>query len=369
MTQEEIRRFRERLLKWYRTVKRDLPWRKTRDPYRILVSEIMLQQTKAETVVPYYERFLNHFPDPQSLAESTTEDVLKLWQGLGYYRRARYLQDAARTVLRVHDGEIPTDVRELRKLPGVGEYTAAAVASIAFRTPVAVVDGNVTRVLARVFKLTSPSGSRTLKNEVQELATQLLAPEAPGDFNQAMMELGATVCTPKSPKCSECPVQSFCQAAQDGQPEAYPVSPARHSVPQVHVAVGLIWGDGRLLLSKRFDDVMLGGLWELPGGKIEPGETPAECVKREIQEELGVEVAVGEQVATVRHAYSHFRVVLECFRCEVRSGEPRAIGCADLAWVKPDDLANYPLPTATVKILKAVGLAPARNETGEDQTG
>ncbi len=364
MTEQDIRQFRERLLNWYRTARRNFPWRRTRDPYRILVSEIMLQQTQAETVVPYYKRFLERFPDLETLAESPAEDVLKLWQGLGYYRRARYLREAARTVLRAHDGAIPTSARELQMLPGVGEYTAAAVASIVFQEPVAVVDGNVTRVLSRVFQLTAPVGSSSLKNQLRRFANQLLSPEKPGDFNQAIMELGATVCTPRSPECARCPIHPFCQAAQNGEPESYPVPRTRPPVPVVHAAVGLVWQDDKLLLTKRFASAMLGGLWELPGGKIEPGETATECIQRELAEELGVQVSVQEHVATVRHAYSHFRVVLESFRCELSSGKPRAIGCDDLVWVHPDELDNYPLPGATVKILRAAGLV----QKGDAQT-
>ena len=369
MTQDFLQDFRKRLLHWYRANKRDLPWRKTRDPYRILVSEIMLQQTRAETVVPYYERFLSRFPDPQSLATTETAEVLKQWQGLGYYRRARYLQDAARAILRVHDGQVPRSADLLQRLPGVGAYTAAAVASIAYQEPVAVVDGNVTRVLARVFRLSSPVGSAALKRAVRELAEQVLDSENPGDFNQAMMELGATICTPQSPSCGKCPVLSLCQAASANQQEQFPVPGERKPVPEVEVAIGLVWRGEQLLLSKRFDDAMLGGMWELPGGKIEPGETPAQCVERELAEEVGLRVTAQKPVTTVRHAYSHFRVILHAFKCQLVAGEAKPVGCADVAWVRSDELGNYPVPTATVKVFEAVGILPQRKAAPRSQPG
>ena len=350
--------FRRRLVAWFRAGHRAMPWRETRDPYAIWVSETMLQQTRVETADGYFRRFMAAFPTATALADAPLDDVLKRWEGLGYYARARNLKRAAEIVARDHGGTVPGTYDAFRALPGVGPYTAAAVLSIAHDRPHAVLDGNVTRVLARVFAVDEVAKQPRVQKRLQAIADALLPIEAPGDFNQGIMELGATVCTPRAPSCPVCPLESVCAARAEGRPEAYPVVAAKAPVPHVEVAVALLRNDaGRLLVQQRPESAMLGGLWELPGGKIEPGETAAAACAREIREELGVEASVGACVAVVGHVYSHLRVTLRAFECRIVSGVPAS--ALALRWASDDDLATLAIPRATHKVFEAMRAARA----------
>lgn len=345
--------FAERLLDWFAACARDLPWRHERTPYRVWVAEVMLQQTRAETVIPYYARFLERFPDVQALAGASLEDVLKAWEGLGYYARARNLHAAAREIVGRYHGRFPTTFRELITLPGFGRYTAGAVASIAFGEDVPAVDGNARRVLCRVFGIAGGQGRSALQRELEGLASELLPRGQAGRFNEALMELGALVCTPRAPRCRECPFQATCWAWTTGDPESLPVRRRRKVLPHYDVAAAVIMdADARILVTQRPTDDMLGGLWEFPGGKCEPGETLAECLVREIREELDVEVEVGEPLAVIRHAYTHFRITLHAFRCRIVRGEPRCLDCAALRWVSPQQLSELPMSVADRRIAR-----------------
>ncbi len=227
---------RQKLLGWYDEAARDLPWRQTRDPYAIWVSEVMLQQTRVETVIPYYERFLASFPTPRDLAEADEDTVLSHWSGLGYYRRARLLHAGVREVVAQYGGQVPEDAEARRALPGVGRYTAGAIGSIAFDKEEPIVDGNVTRVLARLFRIGTPVGSAVTSKRIWEEAARLVPGVRPGAFNQALMELGATVCTPKQPSCESCPVADYCEARAHGEVDALPVPRPRKSPIQVKLA-------------------------------------------------------------------------------------------------------------------------------------
>ncbi len=343
-----------RLLDWYRRSHRDLPWRRTRDPYRIWVSEVMLQQTQVATVIPYYARFLERFPDIESLARAPLDEVLKRWEGLGYYARARNLHAAARRVVSEHGGAVPREPAVFRSLPGVGDYIAAAVPSIAFDAPLAVVDGNVKRVVARLVALAEsvdrPAGTRA----VRENAQRLLDRSHPGDFNQAMMELGAVVCRPASPLCGACPVAASCRALSLGDPAAFPVRDARRAVPTQHIAVGVVSRDGRVLITRRREDAMLGGLWEFPGGKIEDGESAQAACAREIKEEVDLDVDVGDRLTRVRHAYSHLRVEIDVFRCRYTGGKVALRGPTEYRWILPEETAEYAFPRANHKFLEVL---------------
>jgi len=355
MVSEPLRQqIQNRLLAWSHAHRRHLPWRGERDPYRVWVSEVMLQQTQVEAVIPYYHRFLARFPTLRSLAEADLDEVLKVWEGLGYYARARNLHRAARRVMEHHGGQLPADREALLALPGIGPYTVGAVLSLAFGQDAAVLDGNVRRVLSRLFAIDGDPRSAATRQQLWNLAKALLPLGQAGPFNQALMDLGATVCTPRAPYCADCPLSEGCQGYQGGDPERYPARVQRRPLPHHDVAAGVIWRSDQLLISKRHTDDLLGGLWELPGGTRESGETLEECLVREIREELGIEIAVGELIMSVRHAYTHFRVTIHVFHCCYLSGEPQALGCADWRWVRPDELDDFAFPAADRRIIAAL---------------
>lgn len=342
---------RRALLAWYAAHARDLPWRRTSDPYRIWLSEIMLQQTRVGQGLPYYERFVNAFPSVEALARAGEDEVLKLWEGLGYYTRARNLHKTARTIVEKHGGAFPENAELLQLLPGVGRYTAGAIASVAFGEPVPVLDGNVKRVITRLFDLDACIDEAQTEQDLWRIAESLVSPSRPGDFNQAMMELGARLCTPRKPACEECPVAKWCQARAAGTQLKRPVRKPRKKPPHHEIVVAAIRRDGRYLLGKRPPDGLLGGLWELPGGKLNPGETHQQALARECRQELGVEVAPGGLIATVNHAYTHFRVTLNVYRCKLKEGAPEPRTHTELRWVAPDEFPGYAFPKANHKFL------------------
>jgi A/G-specific adenine glycosylase len=342
---------RNALLSWYETHRRRLPWRENADPYRIWVSEVMLQQTQVATVIPYYHRFVAAFPDVHRLARARQQEVLKLWEGLGYYARARNLHRAAGEVDRVYGGRIPESFAELRKLPGVGDYIAAAVLSIAFQRPYAVLDGNVKRVLARLQALDLPVDQPAAQRRFRALAQELLDTRRPGEFNQAVMELGALVCTPRRPDCGGCPLMAACSAFQTGRVAEYPKRRQPRAVPLHHIAVGVVRRGDRLLITRRKSEGLLGGLWEFPGGKLKPGESAAEACVREILEEVNLQVQVLGRLTRVRHAYTHFRICMDVFTCRFMAGEVRLNGPADYRWVRPNEIDAYPFPRANRKFI------------------
>ena len=347
--------FAGQLLDWFARHARDLPWRRERTSYRVWVAEVMLQQTRAETVVPYYERFLSRFPTVEALAGVPLEDVLKVWEGLGYYARARNLHAAARQVVAERGGRLPDTFAGLVALPGVGRYIGGAVASIAFGRDVAAVDGNARRVLCRAFGIREDVTRSGVQRKLEALANDLIPPGRAGAFNEALMELGATTCMPRSPRCDHCPLAGLCVAYAEGDPEALPVRRPRKPVPHYDVAAAVtVRADGRLLVAQRNIDDMLGGLWEFPGGKREEGETLAECLVREMREELDVEVGVGELLIVVEHAYTHFRITLHAFRCRLVAGEPRCLDCAAFHWATRAELEPLPMSVVDRKVAQAL---------------
>lgn len=355
LTPDVYAAFRQRLLTWFTGARRAMPWRETDDPYRIWLSEVMLQQTRVDQAQPYYERFVAAFPTVEALADADLDDVLRCWEGLGYYARARNLHRAARRVVDVYGGRVPDDYDAIRTLPGVGPYTAAAVLSIAYGRPHAVLDGNVARVLARVFTIEEDVQATRTRRTLQALANDLLAPEQPGPFNEAVMELGATVCTPAGPACPDCPLQAVCGAFAGGDPEAFPVTRKKAPVPHYDIAVGLLFNDaGELLIQRRPDEGLLGGLWEFPGGKREEAEDLADTCRRELQEELGIEVAVDGLFHRLAHAYTHFKITLHAFRCRLLRGEPASTAGLPLRWVPVDALDDYAFPRANRRLIEAL---------------
>ncbi len=335
--------FTTHLLDWYAGHARVLPWRGHPDPYAVWVSEIMLQQTRVETVIPYFERWMARFPTIAALAEADQQEVLVAWEGLGYYSRARNLQRAARMVMAEYAGSLPADPRDLRRLPGIGRYSAAAIASIAFGADEAALDGNIRRVLARLFNVSEPARSPQGESKLWELACHYLPSGRAGDYTQALMDLGASICLPRRPHCPGCPLKRNCKAYRLGVQEQRPVLPVRPAVPHYIVAAAVIRRNGRLLIARRPASGLLGGLWEFPGGKLQEGEDLPACLRREICEELGVEIEVGAPLGVYRHAYTHFSVTLHAFACKMLKGDPRPLQSSALRWATPAELPSYPM--------------------------
>jgi len=311
----------------------------------------MAQQTRIDTVREYYERFVDAFPDVRSLAAAELDAVLKLWEGLGYYARARNLHRAAGQVLARHGGTLPSEPDHLRALPGIGRYTAGAIASLAFGRPVPAVDGNARRVLARLFDI-----ERATPSALDEAAWRLIspAPESAAQINQALMDLGASVCTPAGPDCTACPLRDHCLAVARGTVAERPPPGKRRNIPHYDIAVGVVWRDGRVLVARRPESGLLGGLWEFPGGKIEPGETARQAVVRELWEEMRIAVEVGDPIARVKHAYSHFRITLHAYHATHTAGEPQPQAATAWLWAEPEDLAGLAFPAANLRILEVL---------------
>jgi A/G-specific adenine glycosylase len=342
--------FAPALLAWYDRTGTALPWRGVHDPYRVWLSEIMLQQTQIETVKPYYERFLAAYPTVEALAAAPLDDVLKLWEGLGYYSRARNLHRAAQQIAA---GGFPQTVDGLLELSGVGRYTAGAIASIAFGARAPVLDGNVIRVFARLLDLPDDVTQEATKAKLWQVAERWLPPERAGDYNQALMDLGRLICKPRAPLCAECPIWDSCAAFTHRTQAERPVKAAKATTPHYDVAAGIIWNErAEILIAQRPLDGLLGGLWEFPGGKQEPGETLPECLKRELREELAIEVEVGDLFTRVRHGFTHFKITLHAFTCQHTSGEPQRIGVRDYAWVTPDQFDAYSFGKADREVIR-----------------
>jgi A/G-specific adenine glycosylase len=331
------------LLDWYEQHARNLPWRNSPNPYIVLVSEIMLQQTRVETVIPYFTRWMERFPTIEILANSSQQEVLKVWEGLGYYSRARNLHCAARSIMVDHHGELPQDMQKLRSLPGIGRYSAGAIGSIAFGFDEPALDGNIRRVLARVFDVRLPVRSRLGEQRLWELVTTNLPCGRASQYNQALMDLGAMVCTPRAPNCLECPLKELCEAVRLGVQSERPVIEAKPRIPHYTVAAAVMRRNGQVLIAQRPVDGLLGGMWEFPGGKLKIGEDLETALKREICEELGVEVRVGEPLGVYQHAFTHFRITLHAFYCDLIDGQLQRKEHSDLCWVEPALLSNYPM--------------------------
>ncbi|MGG6297378.1 A/G-specific adenine glycosylase [Leptolyngbya sp. AN02str] len=348
-----VAELRDRLLQWYAKQGRDLPWRRNQNPYHIWISEIMLQQTQVKTVIPYYERWLQAFPTVEALAAASQEQVLKQWEGLGYYARARNLHKAAQAIAHQHNGQFPTQFEAAIALPGIGRTTAGGILSAAFNQPVPILDGNVKRVLARLTALQKPP-NRSLE-WLWQCSTTLLDPVHSRDFNQALMDLGATLCTPRHPNCGHCPWSAHCRAYALTMQNDLPVSETRSPIPHKVIGVAVIWNDSQqILIDRRRQEGLLGGLWEFPGGKVEPNETIEHCIRREIQEELGIEIEVGDRLTVVDHTYSHFRVTLNVHHCHHVSGIPQPLECDEVRWVTLNELDQYPFPKANIHIIEAL---------------
>jgi len=340
--------FSKKLLKWYATHHRKLPWRETHDPYKIWISEVMLQQTTVPAVVPYYEKWLVEFPDVQSLSAAPLQRVLKAWQGLGYYQRAKNLHRAATLIVNEHGGKIPEDYETLMKLPGFGPYTTAAVLSIAYEKPFPVIDANVRRVWMRIMGRRKKSTPKEDKDIIKFMKPFLPMTEM-GTFNQAVMELGSLVCKPATPLCFLCPVQEFCEAFSLGEQEIIP-RPQRRSYRKIEAVIAVMQKQGKYLIQKRPPTGLLSDLWEFPGGKKQTGETLEQALRREIREELGAEIDAIELLTAVKHAYTQFQVKLYAFQCSLKT-DP-SLSKDGHRWVSLRGLKKYPFPSGSAKIIQ-----------------
>jgi len=353
MTHDQIIKLSIRaLLNWYEKNKRELPWRQTRDPYKIWLSEVMLQQTQVKTVIPYYRRWLEKLPAIQDLAAASEHKVLKLWEGLGYYNRCHNFQKAARLVCEEHNGKVPHQPDLFLKLPGVGPYILSAVMSIAFERALPVVDGNVLRVVTRYIESWDDISKSATRKKIYRMLLNLIPEHNPGDFNQAVMELGALVCTPKNPTCPSCPLKKTCQAKQKESVGSLPVRTIKNKIPLHRVALAVVLKNNKFLIQKRPTTGHLAGMWEFPGGKIKPGETAEQAVNRECLEELDVSVKIIQKLKKVKHAYTHFKIELNIFICRHPSSTVRARQGQPIRWIGLDEMNQYPFPAANYKFFK-----------------
>ncbi|CAK22589.1 8-oxo-dGTP diphosphatase MutT [Synechococcus sp. CS-197] len=363
------------LLSWWQAHGRrdpqQKPWMVTADqtwprpdevlsPYGIWIAEVMLQQTQLQVVLPYWTRWMERFPRFEDLAEAEEQAVLLSWQGLGYYSRARRLKVAAGVLMAMGAGGAeprgwPSDLEPWLALPGIGRSTAGGILSSAFNSPLAILDGNVRRVLARLQAHPTPPMRAQAQFWLWSEALIAAAPGRARDCNQALMDLGATLCTPRNPSCPRCPWRDHCAAYAAGTPEAYPVTDAPRSLPFSVIGVGVVLNQaGEVLIDQRLNEGLLGGLWEFPGGKQEPGEAITDTIARELQEELAIDVAVDQELITVDHAYSHKKLRFIVHLCRWLSGEPQPLASQQVRWVKPEELGNFPFPAANARIIEAL---------------
>ena len=332
----------KKLLGWYRHNARALPWRINCDPYCILVSEFMLQQTRVETVIPYFQRWMKQFPNVHVLANAQEREVLKVWQGLGYYHRAINLHRTAK-IIHIQHTSFPNTVLALKTLPGVGEYIARAVASIAFHVDTPAVDANAKRVLARLFNIEMPLNTKQSDREFFQLAQGLLPNGKAAEFNQALMDFGSLVCTSKSPRCTTCFLNKECIAFTQGVQNSRPIKKNRNAIPHYQVVAAVILHHRKVLIDQRREDGLLPNLWEFPGGKGEEGESMLAALQREIMEELGCEIKIQEQLGQYKHAYTHYKVTVQAYFCECTNQQPKPLQAREIKWVTIEALPEYPM--------------------------
>ncbi len=339
--------FAKNLIAWYLKNKRDLPWRRTNDPYKIWISEIMLQQTTVNTVLGFYERWITTFPTVHDLAKAPLQTVLKQWQGLGYYNRARNLHKTANILVDQHQGIHPRDPPVIRSLPGFGPYTTGSVLSIAYDIPLTIIDANVRRVVMRLLAL--PGVADTKQDlKINEFLLKVLPRRRVGDFNQGLMELGALVCRHKEPLCILCPLTKYCHAYSQGKQEIIPQT-KKKIIQEIHAVIAIIKKGNKYFIQKRPSQGLLADLWEFPGGKIEAGENAAQALVRELKEELGVELESSKHLFNVKHFYTQFKVNLSVFACSLNKN-PQAD--ATHQWISPHDFSKYPMPSGSAKIIE-----------------
>ncbi len=343
------------LIPWFRTFARAMPWRKNRTPYRVWISEIMLQQTRVSTVIPFFERWMQRFPDVEKLANAELEEVLKTWEGLGYYSRARMIHQTARQIVTEYQGVFPQDENDLKHLAGIGDYTAAAIVAFAYRKPAIAVDGNIARVVSRWLMVPVSYTDRNAPASYRMILQSLLDPESTPDAVEALMELGATVCLPGVPNCEQCPLMGTCKAHENKKVDEFPPPRRKVDAPLIDIAIGILVEQDRILMGLRKKDGFLGGLWELPGGKLEADETPELAVVREYREETGLDVIVEKGLKPIRHAFTHFRIRLHPFVVKTAGGTLTPHSAEKISWIDRNKIKQIPLPKATKLVLRDYG--------------
>ncbi|MBY0586650.1 A/G-specific adenine glycosylase [bacterium] len=345
----DVSALRRALLRWYRRHGRSLPWRETRDPYRVWVSEIMLQQTTVATVLGYYERFLERFPTISDLARGDEQEVLHLWQGLGYYRRARHLHRAAQFLARTNGGKFPTHLAEIEKLPGFGKYTARAVACFALHQSVPIIEANTRRLWCRVAGAEGDPTRGRLEAELWEMSAALAPKKGAWDFQQAAMDLGAMICTPRSPSCSICPLADHCEAHRLGKEEDLPQLPAKRSKVDIEHASVVLWNKrGEVLIRQRPPDGTWAGLWEFPLAELAENETPRDGIQRTVGQQVFASLRWTGRSHLVRHAIMHYRVKLTCLEATVGR---QSVELPSSEWRTVDRLRSLPWSTPQRKLL------------------
>jgi A/G-specific adenine glycosylase len=347
-------RLRQKLLKWYDANLRDLPWRDSHDAYAIWVSEVMLQQTQVQTVIPFFRNFLKSFPTIQALADANSQELLHAWAGLGYYSRVRCLQKAAQEIVKKHGGRFPETYCDLLALPGIGRYTAGAILSIAFNKPHSVVDGNVTRVVSRLFLLTEDSRTSKFKKILWNLAGQLLSRNSPGNFNQALMELGATICSPRSPTCLLCPWNTECLARREGLEEQLPRKTGRSESVESQQAVAVVGHRGRYLIVKRKGARVLRDFWEFPGCEFKQAEDLKRSLASRIRRDLGLKICLKDRLVTVKHVITKHRITVQAFLAELSPSQPTLKKNRNIRWVRLSEVDRYPFGSASMRILRVL---------------
>jgi len=347
-TPSDKRNVQHRLLQWFRKQGRDLPWRRTRNPFRIWISEIMLQQTQVDTVIPYYQRFLKVFPTVEVLAKADLSRVLKIWEGLGYYSRARHLHQAAKRIVDQFNGRIPDRLNDLLSLPGIGRYTAGAILSIAHNKEAPILDGNVKRVLSRLHAVATILGETKTEKLLWTLSESLIPRGHAGSFNEALMDLGATVCTPKRPSCSLCPLRNLCRAKAIGNPERYPTKAKKRKIPHVNGVSAVIVKDGKVLLHQRPPRGFSGGLWEFPNWRVQGEKNRSRRLAKWIKEERNLGVAVKGRIGIFEQTYSHFKLTLHVYHCQALCGEGSG------RWVGIRSLNRFPMSRIHRRIAYAI---------------
>jgi len=348
-------RLSQALLAWYRKKSRKgLPWRETRDPYRVWISEAMLQQTQVATVIPYYRRFLSRFPTVQTLSRAAVTDVLESWSGLGYYSRAKNLHACAQTIVREHAGRLPDEVDSLMKLPGIGRTTAGAIASIAYDRPAPVLDGNVQRVFSRYFGIQEDPRQPAVQRRLWELAERLVPGKSPGDFNQALMDLGATVCTPRQPRCALCPLSRGCRARRNGWQEEIPPPRAAAQRKKIRYLCAILEKNGAVLIVRRPLSGLLPGLWEFPGGEKKPGELPSDGIHRLIAERLGIRAEAAVPCAALTQILSHRELKIQAFRVRWNGGRLKPSWYIQTKWAPKKELLRVPFTAGMSKLARSL---------------
>lgn len=352
----DIPRFQEDLLAWFERRQRQLPWRENRDPYRVWVSEIMLQQTRVDTVIPYYNRFMERFPSLADLAEADLEDVYKLWEGLGYYSRARNLHCAVQEVKEIYGGIVPDCPEEIHKLKGVGPYTAGAILSIAYGLPEPAVDGNVMRVLSRIFLIREDIGKAKSRKLFEDLVRKIISRRNPSFFNQALMELGALVCSPKSPKCQVCPVSAYCQAREAGVQEELPVKKKGKQPRIVEMGVALLQDpkNKKWFICRRPSEGLLANLWEFPGTEFMQGQEDKEKLSTFLYQEFGLKTVPREPLLHYTHVFSHLQWNLHLYPCQLHGTEEHPQIVREWKWVTLNELWEYPFSASHKKIIEYI---------------